>query len=217
MTNETASALHLLGLVVPTTRNAIKVAYRRAANLEHPDRSRHPQAKERFHAVQAAYELLQKDTSVLDVVESLVTLTEEGDELAKLGKGLGPTTNGLSCEDCKGMGYVGYASQRTSCPNCRNAGFRTEYRCMKCSGTGSFRMRSGNVGQCFACKGSGWYIRRFERTFANSCPSCLGIGTVASKQVKSYHTCYKCKGKGELPMWNPVLPKGFLASLEVSR
>ena len=51
----------------------------------------------------------------------------------------------------------------------------------------------------------------FERNL-DSIPGSKGSGLVEGKNSKTYNTCSKCKGAGEIPMWNPVLPKGFLSS-----
>ena len=92
-----AEALKLLQLTTPTTANALKTSYRRFSKLEHPDKSKHPQAKERFARVNEAYTLLKDDTTIIEQEIVAVTHTEEGDEIAKLGTGLGPTTNVESC------------------------------------------------------------------------------------------------------------------------
>ena len=48
----------VLGVAYTATPREIKRAYRRLALRFHPDRSAYPDARERFEAVQAAYELL---------------------------------------------------------------------------------------------------------------------------------------------------------------
>jgi DnaJ-class molecular chaperone len=76
----------------------------------------------------------------------------------------------------------------------------------KCSGTGEFSKNGKKIGVCYPCKGTGWHV---ERGFVNRCQTCHGLMLVKGKYIDCY-TCTKCKGVGELPMWNPVLPRGLL-------
>ena len=114
--------------------------------------------------------MLKDDTTIIEQEIVTVTHTEEGDELAKLGRGLGPTTNGVACSECHGVGY------------------RTVHQLAVISGE------------------SGWHV---ERSWTNRSQTCHGIMVVMGKNIECY-TCTKCGGKGELPMWNPVLPRGLL-------
>ena len=214
----TAEALKLLQLTTPTTTNALKTAYRRFSKLEHPDLSKHPQAKERFARVNEAYLLLKDDTTIIEQEIVTVTHTEEGDELAKLGRGLGPTTNGVACSECHGVGYRTVHQLDKACPDCRTnfsfgplfhhsrIGGRYEYKCQKCNGTGEFSKNGRKVGVCYPCNGTGWHV---EKSWTNRCQTCHGLMLVMSKHIECY-TCTKCEGVGELPMWNPVLPRGLL-------
>ena len=214
---EVLAALKVLGLEPPITANALKTAFRRCSKLEHPDRSKHPQAKERFDSVAKANALLLDHTELLDSVDLSVAETNEGDELSGLGKGLGATINGTTCEECKGLGYRTFTSLTNLCQNCRprRPGFFSslyEYRCRKCLGSGLFKMKFGKSGTCYPCQGTGWVRLDRERPFHNSCTTCKGLGLVEGNNSKTYNTCSECKGAGEIPMWNPVLPKGFLSS-----
>lgn len=214
-----AEALKLLQLTTPTTANALKTSYRRFSMLEHPDHSKHPQAKERFARVYEAYALLKDDTSILEQEIVTVTHTEEGDELAKLGKGLEPTTNGIACGECHGVGYWTIHQLDKPCPNCRtnfdtygrrfspmSIGGRYEYKCRKCGGTGEFSKNGKKIGVCYPCRSTGWHV---EKGWVNRCQTCRGLMVVAGGCIEC-HTCTKCEGTGELPMWNPVLPRGLL-------
>lgn len=213
-----AEALKLLQLTTPTTANALKTSYRRLSKLEHPDLSKHPQAKERFARVNEAYLLLKDDTTILEQEIVTVTHTTEGDEIAKLGNGLGPTTNGTTCTVCHGVGYSTIHQLDKPCPDCRTnfswgplvhhsrIGGRYEYRCRKCGGTGEFSRNGKKIGVCYPCKGAGWHV---EKSWVNRCQTCHGLMSIAGRHIEC-HTCTKCEGAGELPMWNPVLPRGLL-------
>lgn len=216
------TALKILGLTAPTTVNAVKTAYRRRSKMEHPDISKHPDAALRFHQVNEAYIALKNDISILDNAIPREARTEEGDEVAELGKGLGPTVNGSCCDECKGEGYKAVFQSENPCPDCRAtddgmiSSFFShrislrEYRCWKCTGTGFFSKNGKRIGVCFACQGKGWYRQKSFRSAP--CRTCHGLQWVPSGS-KVYYTCRRCEGKGELPMWNPVLPRGLLLNL----
>lgn len=217
------TALKILGLEVPTTVNAVKTAYRRQSKLEHPDASKHPEASFRFRQVNEAYITLKDDASILDGAIPLGTRTQEGDEITALGKGLGLTVNGICCDECKGDGYKAVFQSEKPCPDCRPVDTGTifsffifqvsprEYRCWKCAGTGFFSKNGKRIGVCFACQGKGWYRRK--RSKHDPCKTCRDLGRVKTSD-KTFYTCQRCEGKGELPMWNPVLPRGLLANLQ---
>lgn len=197
-------ALAIFHIKPPTTTNVLKTKYRALARLEHPDISKHPDKTKRFQDVNKAYEVLSADKSIIENWGE-VTTTTTGQKLADLGKGLGPTTNGATCEECSGFGYRS-AHGLDPCPDCRAFGFGDyRFRCKKCKGSGKFTRNGAVVGKCFSCNGTGW-VRQFGFGF---CQTCDGKGMVERK-TKSYYFCTKCEGKGELPMWNPVLPKGLL-------
>lgn len=118
-----AEAVSILGVAVPTTVNALKTAYHRKALEVHPDKCErgNPDAHLRFLAVQAAYELLAKDTEAVTEPERDVTI--DGFPLSEFGKGLGPTVNGKPCPSCSGKGYVMTRGIRyTFCCRCEGSG-----------------------------------------------------------------------------------------------
>lgn len=208
----TVEALGILKLKAPTTWNVVKVRYRQLSKVEHPDVSKHPDAVARFARLAQAMELLRNDPTVFEDYGGVVK-TEDGTLLANLGKGLGPTTNGATCGECDGKGYRAVEGGGfEDCSDCRRGIFGDvkELKCWKCEGTGVF-MRGGKVvGKCFPCGGSGW---RAPRDYTMWCRKCGTRGQVQVPARKLFFTCGKCKGTGELPMWNPVLAKGLLSSL----
>lgn len=52
----------VLGVAPTATADEVKLAYRLAARLHHPDRNPAPEASARFREAQAAYELLSDET-----------------------------------------------------------------------------------------------------------------------------------------------------------
>ncbi len=198
-------AIAVLRVEVPTTPNALKSVYRRRAFEEHPDRSKHPRASERFQEVQKAFALLDGDAEVV-VGAPAESKLDDGTPLGELGLGLGPTTNGKPCPSCHGKGYR-VAHAYVACPDCRfvSYGLGQAFRCRRCNGTGRFKKNGRDVGECFDCSGVGW---RKVHPFA-TCPTCHGLGRTTSEKVLSYYRCDGCKGTGEIVVLNPVLPKGL--------
>ena len=207
----TDEATSLLDVKLPTTINALKQAYKRASLKYHPDHNRAQNAADQFQQVKVAFALLSASEHLEFSADDARHLkTENGIALATLGKGLGPTTNGATCPECDARGFTVYTFGREDCPDCRDEFISAFFairvqRCRKCNGSGLFR---GN-GKCFGCEGAGW---RRSRNHHDQCRTCHGLGSVEKRNGrKVYNVCGKCKGCGELPMWNPVLPKGLLA------
>lgn len=204
----TQEAAKTLSVVLPTTSNALRTAFRRQSRLEHPDTSKHPEAAARFRKVVEAYGVLKVDSSALELSteEVRTATTTDGTSLSELGNGLGFNINGIECDDCKGQGYRRYTEgSRHRCPACFDP-FPWNTRagiCKKCRGTGRFVRNGEDRGICFTCQGSG----RFKKV----CPICRGSGFIDSGKPTCYYVkCAKCEGCGETRIFNPVLPKGLL-------
>ena len=224
ITSDMRDAANLLGLTLPTTENALKTHYKRKSREEHPDTSKHPKAAERFMAVKDAYDTLKKARCFdLDSEDVAITRTEQGDLLSDLGKGLGPTTNGRPCSSCESTGYTTWSERLAErCTDCHQTpDGRWEYTCRRCEGTGTFKVNGVSKGECYTCKGTGWRKPKNQKrtqnrvwgfgTFVNVCKKCDGTSYVHIKVTKThYNTCRECKGTGEIRIFNPVLPKGFL-------
>ncbi len=214
---DSTEAAALLGIVPPVPLNTLKTTFRRLSREEHPDVSKHPQATRRFAQINEAYNLLIKDPNVLEFTEEDAKKLEtvEGIPLAKLGKGLGPNTNGRPCTLCDARGYRGYKADRIPCEDCKRVFLNifTEawaYRCRKCKGTGRFLRNGKDVGECFACKGNCWHV---SRSRSNDCKSCRGRRSIEDPKGRMFYTsCEHCKGTGEIMVFNPVLPKGLLGA-----
>lgn len=207
MTGEEAA--QVLRVALPITSNALKTAFRRRASEEHPDKSKHPRAAERFVEVQAAFEFLDGSEYVVGAPPE--ARCDDGTLLTMCGLGLGPTINGKPCPECRGRGYR-EIYERERCPDCRPMGlfyFRYEYRCRKCAGTGRFLRNGKDVGICFACNGFGWHRDHDPSAFGDRCGTCRGTRYASTRQVASYMKCHACDGTGEIKVLNPVLPKGL--------
>lgn len=123
-----------------------------------------------------------------------------------------------SCEECGGDGVMSHP-------------------CKKCGGTGRYiHPRSGkDIGECYRCKGSGKFYpfskKRFDekhyfhvfmfnedpyipgtRNRGIRCPACSGAKEVEIKTDGKpfFRVCEKCDGIGEVKMWNPVIPRGYI-------
>jgi DnaJ-class molecular chaperone len=205
-------AARFLGLTLPTTKNQVKSAFRRRSREEHPDVSKAKDASDRFNKLVQCFALL--DAASSDVVEEFAVeiLCSDGTPVANCGNGLGPTTNGATCGSCSGKGFTVYTAD--ACQDCWewvNGLFPLykvtrvwEYKCWVCKGTGMCRDHT-----CGNCKGTG---KTKDNRKGNHCPSCKGTRR-APRGHKNYDKCLRCKGCGEIPMWNPVLQKGFLPSI----
>lgn len=204
-------AAKLLDVKLPTTMNALKQGYKRASMKYHPDHNRAQDAAEQFQRVKAALDLLSASEHLEFSADDARNLkTENGIALSTLGKGLGPLTNGATCPECDARGFSVYTVGMEDCGDCRDEFVNVFFtirvlRCRKCNGSGTFK----NKGKCFACNGAGWMRPKHRH---DNCRTCNGLGRVEKRNgQKVYNVCGKCKGCGELPMWNPVLPKGLLA------
>lgn len=203
---ELQDAVRFLAIELPVTKNQLKRAYHRRSLEEHPDHSKHPQAEERFNNLTKAYEFISTfSDSILktDTVEGIEAKCEDGTLLSKLGKGLGPTTNGVECGECRGRGFGKHdIGGQHPCFDCGGYLAFSRLPCLKCNRSGVYKVNGVARGKCFACNGTGMLNVK--------CKTCHGTRWVKEESKIVYNLCLKCKGCGELPMWNPVLPRGLL-------
>lgn len=205
----TLDAAETMGLTLPVSLTEFKRAYRSAVKSLHPDNKRTGDS-EAFIKIQQAYELLSVTPEAFEGAPPSSIMTADGTPLSELGKGLGPTTNGRICPDCEGNGYEtleGFGSWKV-CENCIGGRVPRVYPCRPCKGTGKFTQeKSGRVVDCRVCKGTGLF--RHPRITMN-CPVCDGTATVKTPGNVVYNICWRCKGAGEVKIFNPVIPKGAL-------
>lgn len=209
---QTTEAAGILKLDLPTTRNALKTAFRRMAKLEHPDQSKHPDANARVARVKEAYDWLTNQGEFVreDGAPDYgggPPKTETGELLADLGKGLGPTTNGRPCSICRAKGYTSiHLGSVKHCPNCVTGTypdmiFRSSVWtiCHWCHGARDVR---GHHVQCRRCRSTG--------SVKVMCSACNDTYTVVNKNKIVHYFCQPCQGTGEVGMFNPALAKGLL-------
>ena len=212
-------AISLLGVTFPINSQEFKIAYRRACFLHHPDRGGN---EEQFKKIQEIYQLVKNDSSLIcESKENIIQLLD-GTPISLLGMGLGPTINGKDCKDCLSKGYtIEYERGKGTCSSCNGTGERSA-PCRACKGTGKFKLRSDREVECRDCKGSGRFTHatrrkgmfRFWGEYRDSyCLQCGGGGWVITddKFKPRYYRGYKCEGTGEIPIYNPVIPKGSLS------
>lgn len=147
----------------PPKEDVLKGTYRRLTRLgewRHPDLGGD---HEKFIRMDLVYRSL-----VPFAVSGLTSEVQEvlimGKKLSEFGRGLGPTTNGITCEKCQGKGY-GRATIRiadTSGP----------YRvCRACVGTAYVL--------CLVCNGrKKFYTQKIEHINWWQCWDCVGVGEI---------------------------------------
>jgi len=146
----------------------------------------------------------EKTAEIIEAYQHLKNLTR--DIFNNTSESLEEKENDLfdlsdTCKTCKGTGsafqkvYKGL--QR--CPSCDNG--RKPLKCKFCD-KGGFTLRSGRKVSCRVCSGSGIWKHVY-------CFDCNGIG-VKFINIDAPHKCPDCKGKGkvEVKVFNPVIPKG---------
>ncbi len=140
--------------------------------------------------------------------------TVNGVLLSNLGLGLGPNENGIDCERCECKGFIleKQYGRRSICTECKGSGIEPKkVVCRPCYGSGKFKQVNGSIVDCRKCKGTGKFKHPYLETF---CQKCVGAGSLYD-QVSSIlaYECFKCEGKGQIKIHNPVIPKGRLAGL----
>jgi len=204
------------------TRVDLLKAYRRLAFEKHPDTGG---SEDEFDELQKRYEEAMNFANVGNV--DIDRTTSDGTKLSTLGKGLPLTISAKTCDVCGGNGYVEYRDIRKTrsehCKPCDGSGLLF-YPCKKCDGSGKY-----GYGECFLCGGSGRFYPKSKRppvifqrlnyipgtkVLGINCRVCGGYGThdVASEYTYTYGVCKNCEGKGEVRIYNPVIPRGFLAN-----
>jgi len=219
-----------LGIEDTFTKTDLRKCFRRRAFDAHPDSGG---SEEAFTILQEAYTTLKKFV-VADETDEEARATN-GMKLSELGKGYPLTESAKTCETCGGFGYRDYQVDQpqhelVTCMHCGGAGL-LRYKCKWCeSGTYRHPKTGKLMGPCRSCKGTGWFYpyNKPERGRYHHkvvyipgtkkqgvpCKYCAGRGerhefTGATQTV--YQLCMTCDGVGEIKMWNPVLPRGFLA------
>lgn len=213
--------------------------YRIQARVKHPDVGG---SESDFVELQEAYSVLEGEAVSGEGYCGDVRETIEGYPLSDLGKGYPLSESARTCDVCDGKGYQKFTESRgyktVDCVECRGEGI-VNYPCKRCGGTGRYKHpKTGrDVGECHGCKGTGVFYpenKRMRKTpswggffspgvkyipgtrkMGVTCQRCSGYGRVRvpSGEVKNIlRRCDECRGVGEIKMWNPVIPRGFLMS-----
>lgn len=147
-------------------------------------RYRHPDlggTSEDFVELRTSYEFLLGFCDRSSFIESSVQFIN-GIPITEFGRGLGPTTNGIACEFCNGKGF--YSATRLE--------------------------HIYDPRACRSCRGMGSFIS--QRLRVTVCSDCNGFGrNLLGRENRTHHyTCHKCKGVGEISIFNPAFQKGGL-------
>lgn len=205
-------ALVVLGLGNPFTHVQLKSAYRRLAHDHHPDKGGDAAL---FARLKVAYDTLNPLAGRTKATE--VETTVCGKPLRDLGRGYPLTESAKSCGNCDGKGYRSVQLEESSieCRNCTGPfGWAIgvvparPQPCRRCNATGKFTVGDRVAGVCYGCQGTG---KRMPKRHFMECPTCRGDRFIKLKSKELQHMfCYECKGIGEVKMFNPVLPRGYL-------
>ncbi len=198
-------------ITLPASEEELKASYRKAALEAHPDRQ--GGNTEKFKEIQRAYEFiiaLREFPEILVQESSGHSLTTtSGIPIHAFGKGLGNMKNGVQCGTCCGEGYTIHTMtavlSKITCTTCKGRGSMLS-PCKYCKGSGKGVYSSGKTIICKPCKGSGKSDR-----IRGLCRTCIG-GFIEKKGTAKYaRICHMCDGKGEVEIFNPVIPKGVLS------
>lgn len=231
-----------LGIENEVNRSVIKKNFRRLCFLNHPDVGG---SVEKFNTIKEAYELLIvlnfSENEAIDGCE--IEKTVCGIPLSELGLGLPITISAKYCDCCDGSGYVSNEIaedyEYVGCTYCNGEGV-INFPCKKCGGDGKFKRNGKVVGLCYLCGGTGRFypvskfnfydasigvIKRVYIEVKNKefwvrlCMVCDGNGRTMKPAGKKiiHHKCSNCDGTGETEIYNPVLPRGYLASNGVAK
>lgn len=158
----------ILGLAPDASAAEIKQAYRRMAMAWHPDRSKHPEATERFKQIRAAYEALQNREEMREEEKESPVDTPEMARAADIRLDVEVSLEeaafgcekqivfdrGMVCATCGGSGEAGLSRSRP---------------CQCCHGSGRIRHRFHGLEVCAHCGGRGFLNQRI-------CADCSGAG-----------------------------------------
>lgn len=232
-------ALSILGLNRGYSFQELKSNFRKLSFVVHPDRNQgNVECEEELRKLIICYEILEKAcTNFGEKTDGNLIIAEktvEGYRISELGKGYPIIENATTCDICEGKGYTSFreegAFELVTCPDCEGIGIFS-YKCKKCDGSGEYKRNGKVVGECNLCNGSGRFypenkkpiypfepIKYIPGTMKRgyNCKKCKGSGMIYGRALtdRLNHTiCQKCEGKGEIRIFNPVLPRGLFAGM----
>jgi molecular chaperone DnaJ len=195
MAGEKRDYYEVLGVARDADARAIKEAFRKLALRYHPDRSREPQAEERFKEIAEAYAVLSDPRRRAEYdargagFEPLAGM-DLRDLLGEFDFDLGP-----------GSWFERLFGGRRRPARGRDLELHAEVPLERILHGGEHEVRFSRPGNCAACNGSG--LR--SGASPKSCPTCAGRGerVEASRrgtvQVQTISTCPTCGGRGFRP------------------
>uniref|UniRef100_Q47D79 Chaperone protein DnaJ n=1 Tax=Dechloromonas aromatica (strain RCB) TaxID=159087 RepID=Q47D79_DECAR len=150
-----------------------KRAYRRLAMRWHPDRNAHPEATERFKAINIAYERLTTgDLPEENDAESPENQAAEPEESVAKAADIRLNLEVSLEEAATGCRKTVHYARGKDCPTCEGSGeagmSRTRF-CDACHGSGRIHDAQRKLVRCDACDGRGLFRERI-------CPDCGGSG-----------------------------------------
>lgn len=150
-----------------------KRAYRRLAMRWHPDRNDHPEATERFKAINIAYERLTTgDLAEEGEAESAESEAPEPEESFAKAADIRLNLEVSLEEAAAGCRKTVHYARGKDCPTCEGSGeaglLKTRF-CDACHGSGRIHDAHHRLVRCDACDGRGLFKERI-------CPDCGGSG-----------------------------------------
>ncbi len=212
MNTLTNLAKQYFDLELPIEAAELKAAYRQQVKALHPDKNDNDTTAA-FQEMQSAYKQLS-DSSVALIEAVNNAITDKGIALVDLGLGLSPTVNGVTCLDCQGKGYSTVPGSRfVECTDCNIDSLGLGLggtRCPQCRGSRGFTALDGSHVICWTCDDQGILPGSID-WWGLSCSSCNGTKRKLVPHGQIHRQCDKCRGIGEIRIYNPVIPKGRFA------
>ncbi len=207
---DTFDYYEILEISRTSDKESIKKAYRKMALKYHPDRNPDDKvAEEQFKRINEAYEVLSDDSKrqiydkygkeglqnsgfsgfsgrdFSDIFGDLGSIFESAFG-ANFGFSGQKKHNGTyNLDEIMGL-ELSFKEAVFGCK--KNVHNSFKIACNACGGSGA---KDGKLQQCGGCQGKGQvYMKQGFMTFAQTCPTCKGMGTKISEK------CPKCKGLG---------------------
>jgi hypothetical protein len=217
-------AAQYFNMQLPLTLKDLVQAFRAERNKSHPDKNlgREKEAEEKFKVVTDAYSRLVTCAEAFTEISPLTTV--EGYVVSELGRGLeNKMLNGTDCTQCQRRGYtISFETEFLTCTTCKGMGrvqMTVSVRCRECNGTTQFKQRNGRLVDCTRCHKTGKISKPRHPSpqeildEIDKCRMCThGHIRRTNFDKPTYHICRSCEGVGEIRIFNPVIPKGRLAS-----
>ena len=231
-------AREMLNLPGQFARHDLKSAFRRLSLTKHPD---HGGSHVEFVQLMDAFKVLESlaksdhDLTFTHTIEgqNLDTLGK-GFPLSVSARTC-DICNGRGYKEWHSMWGPDTKVGEQKCPTCGGCKL-LRYPCKRCKGEGKTLVFFSQIidgkkvsgkrrVDCDLCQGSGLFypVNKFNpvnpiyipgtKKIGVPCGKCLGRGKVDVREnvMKGYSTCPKCCGIGEVEMFNPVIPRGFLS------